>query len=39
MPIQDLLCAVKEIASNQLRHRAVDSATVLTEALEVKITA
>lgn len=38
MPIQDLLCAVKEIASNQLRHGAVDSATVLTEPLDVKIT-
>jgi predicted Zn-dependent protease len=38
MPLQALLCAVKEIASNQLRHGAVDSATVLTEPLDVKIT-
>jgi predicted Zn-dependent protease len=37
MPLPALLCAVKEIASNQLRHGAVDSATVLTEALDVKI--
>jgi predicted Zn-dependent protease len=39
MPIQTLLCAVKEIASNQLRHRAVDSATVLTEPLDVVLKA
>jgi PmbA protein len=38
MPIQDLLGAVKEIASNQLRYGAVDSATVVTHPLDVEIT-
>jgi len=33
LPIQNLLGAVKEIASNQLRYGAVDSATVLTESI------
>lgn len=37
MPIQDLLGAVKEIASNQLRYGAVDSATVVTHPLDVEI--
>jgi len=39
MPIQTLLSAVKEIASNQLRYGAVDSATVLTEPLDVELKA
>jgi hypothetical protein len=39
MPIASLLGAVKEIASNQMRYGAVDSATVLTEALDISIKA
>ena len=39
LPLPELFMAFKEVASNQLRCSAVDSATVLTQPLKVNVEA
>jgi hypothetical protein len=39
LPVTELFLAFKEVASNQLRCSAVDSATVLTQPLPVQVKA